>query len=87
MSDVNPTNPDPDDAINAALDAAASQAPRHPSQDVPLKRQWDADLDAQLEAAMAGFDPSKFDVATPRTRAADHQHVPKGQRGQEATPG
>ena len=87
MSDTNPTNPSQDDAINDALDAATSQAPRRPSQDVPLKRQWDADLDAQLEAAMAGFDPSRFDVATPRTRAADRKHVPKGQRGQEATPG
>jgi ribosomal protein S1 len=87
MSDMNPTNPSQEDAINAALDAATSTAPRRPSQEVPLKQQWDADLDAQLEAAMAGFDPSKFDVATPRTRAADRKHVPKGQRGQEATPG
>ncbi|HMB05325.1 MAG TPA: S1 RNA-binding domain-containing protein [Isosphaeraceae bacterium] len=90
MSDPNPTNlnPDPnpaDEAIDAALDTATGR-PRA-SSEVPLKRQWDADLDAELEAAMAGFDPKSFDVATPRTRAADRAHVPKPNRGREAIPG
>ncbi len=87
MSDPTPTNPSHDDAINAALDAATSKAPAKSAQEVPLKQQWDAELDAQLAAAMEGFDPSKFDVVNPRTRAADRKHAPKDQRGQEETPG
>jgi small subunit ribosomal protein S1 len=90
MSDPNPTDPNPnpnpaDEAIDAALDAATGQ-PRA-SSEVSLKHQWDADLDAELEAAMAGFDPKSFDVATSRTRTADRAHVPKPNRGREAVPG
>ncbi|WP_422930735.1 30S ribosomal protein S1 [Singulisphaera sp. PoT] len=79
MSDAkfNPTNADK--LINEALDAVTSGPPK----EVPLKRQWDEQLEAELEAALAGFDSSKFDVASPRTRAADRAHVPKGGRGQE----
>jgi ribosomal protein S1 len=71
-----------DDSIDAALSAALSK-PQAPPRELPLKRQWDAELDAELEAAMADFDPSAFDVKSPRTRAADREHVPKGNRGQE----
>jgi ribosomal protein S1 len=85
MSEPTP-NPNPaDEALDAALDAATGRRPSSP--DLPLKRQWDDELDAELEAAMAGFDPSTFDVANPRTRAADRAHVPKPNRGKEAVPG
>jgi small subunit ribosomal protein S1 len=85
MSDSNPNPNQVDDTIDAALDEATARRPSTP--DLPLKRQWDAELDAELEAAMAGFDPSAFDVASPRTRAADRAHVPKPNRGKEAVPG
>jgi small subunit ribosomal protein S1 len=71
-----------DEAIDAALDAALAK-PKSAFSELPLKRQWDADLDAELEATMAGFDPSSFDVKSPRTRAADREHVPQANRGQE----
>lgn len=85
MSDQKSSNPfrRENEAIDAALDAAMSAPPTKAAPDVSFKRQWDADLDAELEAAMAGFDPSTFDVKGPRTRAADREHVPKGNRGQE----
>ena len=86
MSDEKPVSsnrgPGRDEAIDEALEAALSKAVA-PSRELPLKRQWDAGLDAELEAAMAGFDPSTFDVKSPRTRAADREHVPQANRGQE----
>src|SRR4051794_2759924 len=87
MSNPTPTNPDRDSAIDAALEAATAKAPARPAAEVPLKKQWDAELEAELEAALAGFDTSTFDVATPRTRAADRQYVPQGGRGQETRQG
>src|SRR4051794_27457746 len=91
MSDQKPSQPNrgQDQAIDDALDAALSSPSKGsaPGGGVSFKRQWDADLDAELEAAMAGFDPSTFDVKRPRTRAADHAHVPKENRGQELGPG
>jgi small subunit ribosomal protein S1 len=89
MSQQRPSNPNrgQEKAIDDALDAAMSSPPAKPEPDTSFKRQWDSDLDAELEAAMAGFDPSAFDVRSPRTRAADREHVPKGNRGQELGPG
>jgi len=87
MSDANPNPINADKLIDDALEAATSGRPSGPSKDVSLKRQWDEQLEAELEAALAGFDASKFDVATPRTRAADRAHVPKGGRGQESRQG
>ncbi len=91
MSDPTPKHPTTENAIDAALenaiDAALSKPQSSPPQDLPLKRQWDDALEAELEAALAGFDASKYEVETPRTRAADRGHVPKSDRGQEATPG
>jgi len=80
--------PDPDDAIDAALEAAASRAAADPgARDVPLKRQWDAGLEAELEAALAGFDPATFEVASPRSRPSDRPLVAESDRGQESQPG
>ena len=58
-------------------------------QEVSFKRQWDADLDAELEAAMAGFDADTLYPGNsgPRTRAADRANVPKGGVGQETRKG
>ena len=75
-----------DESIDAAMKAALVKPPPLPDE-VPLKRQWDAGLDAELEAAMEGFDPSSFDARNPRTQAADREHVSKGNRGQELGPG
>src|SRR4051812_7419877 len=89
MSQQRPSNPNrgQEKAIDDALDAAMSSPPAKPEPETSFKRQWDSDLDAELEAAMAGFDPSAFDVRSPRTRAADRAHVPKGNLGQELGPG
>ncbi len=81
---------DRDAAIDAALDAAASGAPKQPAQEVSFKRQWDSDLDAELEAAMAGFDESAFEVnkpgRVPREERAGGM-APQGGRGQETRSG
>ncbi|CAN5904010.1 hypothetical protein BH23PLA1_BH23PLA1_16150 [soil metagenome] len=76
-----------DEVIDEALDAATGRGPSG-SGPRDLKRQWDDEMEAELEAAMAGFDPDSIDVNTPgRTRATDRAHVPQSARGQEATPG
>jgi len=78
-----------DAAIDAALAAVAVKPPARPVPDVPLKRQWDDELEAELEAALAGFDDSNYEVGSTarRTRADDRAHVPKGGIGQESRPG
>jgi small subunit ribosomal protein S1 len=76
-----------DDAIDAAMDEALKSRTRAES-DLPLKKQWDDELEAELNEAMEGFDASTIDVGRPgRTRAADRSHVPKGQVGQEERSG
>ena len=87
MLDAKPKNPNMDDAIDAALDAATAKGPERPKADLSLKRQWDEDLESQLEAALSGFDPKNMEIDGPRTRFEDRQHVPHGERGQEGTPG
>lgn len=76
-----------DDAIDAAMADALKRSADSPS-DLPLKRQWDDDLEAELNAAMEGFDPAAIQVGRAgRTRAADRAIAPKGERGQEDRPG
>ena len=60
-----------------------------PAAEVPLKRQWDDALEAELEAALSGFDPKTFDVARtrPPKTATDRAQVDKRDRGQEARKG
>jgi ribosomal protein S1 len=87
MSDETPKSTSLNDSIDAALDAATARAPAPPAQPVSLKRQWDDELEAELEAALQGFDASEMEVKTPRTRAEDRKHVPRSERGQEASPG
>lgn len=85
MSDF--TRPNPvDDQIDAALKKAVD-APK--TGEISFKRQWDAELDAELEAAMSGFDADDLYPGNkgPRTRAADRANVPKGGVGQESRNG
>jgi small subunit ribosomal protein S1 len=75
---------DSDDAIDRALEAASRKKDIEPGSEVALKRQWDPDLEAELEAALEGFDEDAFDASTKgRTRAADRAHAPKAGVGQE----
>jgi small subunit ribosomal protein S1 len=79
---------DTDEATDAALDAALAKGSRDAYEsDVPLKRQWDAGMEAELEAALSGFDASTFEVTSPRARPADRPSVPDRDRGQESRPG
>src|SRR5947209_10948460 len=91
MSDERDRRPSEQDAaIDAALDAAASGGPRKPAQGVSFKRQWDSDLDAELEAAMAGFDASALDVSRPGRLPREERAggmAPGGGRGQETRQG
>ncbi len=85
-------SPRPDPSSDASIDAAlaAATGPRSPgpTAEGPLKKLWDDELEAELEAALEGFDEENYDVGnTARSRAADRAHVPKGQVGQEGTPG
>ncbi|HWE39479.1 MAG TPA: S1 RNA-binding domain-containing protein [Isosphaeraceae bacterium] len=77
-----------DEAIDEMLERATARPTDRPKPEVSLKRQWDEGLEAELEAALEGFDPVAFDVETRgRTRAADREHVPQPGRGQEERPG
>lgn len=77
-----------DEAIDSALDAAAGKAASGGrGQEVPLKRQWDAELEAELEAALTGFDAASVDVAAPRSKPATRPAVAKSERGQEGRRG
>ena len=87
MSDF--TRPNPiDDELDAAMKVAAAGRAQQATE-VSFKRQWDPELDAELEAAMAGFDSEALFASTPgpRTRSADRAHVPKGGIGQETRQG
>jgi ribosomal protein S1 len=75
-----------EDAIDRALDAATAKTPE-PEPAVNLKRDWDDDLEAELEAALEGFDASAIAMDSPRTRAEEREHAPGGARGQEGQPG
>jgi ribosomal protein S1 len=81
---------DQDASIDAALDAVASGASKKPAQEVSFKRQWDSDLDDELEAAMAGFDASALEVNDPQRAPRSERAggmAPQGGRGQETRSG
>ena len=73
-----------DDALEKAIGGEGDRAVRP---DIPLKRQWDDELEAQMEAALSGFDPKAFDVARERPKTAPKASTPRGDRGQEAVKG
>ena len=58
-----------DDEIDAALEAALGKDLDEPTADVSFKRQWDAGLQAELDAALADFDQSNFKPRRPRSRS------------------
>jgi ribosomal protein S1 len=77
-----------DEAIDDALEVASRKgASDLRDQELPLKRQWDAGLEAELEAALTGFDPASVDVAPPPSKPSAKPAVPKSEQGQEARPG
>ncbi len=58
-----------DDALDDALDAVTRKgAGDVRDRELPLKRQWDAGLEAELEAALTGFDPASVEVASARSK-------------------
>src|SRR5207244_6496273 len=74
--------------IDAALAAATRRTAGEPrAQEVPLKRQWDDEMEAELAAALTGFDPKSFELASPRAPRSDRAPDPRDQRGQEGRPG
>jgi small subunit ribosomal protein S1 len=82
-----PSAPEQEAALDEALDRALdreSGAEARP--EVPLKRQWDDALEAELEAALAGFDPKTFDVARPRPAKASTDRAQVSQRDRGPTP-
>jgi small subunit ribosomal protein S1 len=84
-----PGGPSPRDrAIDDAMEnALANPSQRYAASELPLKKQWDDELDAELEAAMSGFDPKTFDVASPRAKRPERAPVAKADRGQERSQG
>jgi ribosomal protein S1 len=79
---------DLDDAADAALEKElAKRSADAELLDVPFKRQWDAGLEAELEAALAGFDAANFEVASPRAPRSDRVRSGDRDRGQEGRPG
>ncbi len=79
---------DMDDAADAALEKElAKRSDNADVLDVPFKRQWDAGLEAELEAALAGFDAANFEVASPRAPRSDRVRSGDRDRGQEGRPG
>ena len=82
---------DQDASIDAALDAVAAGASQKAAPpEVSFKRSWDSDLDAELEAAMAGFDESAFEVGNPKRAPREERAgglAPQGGRGQESRSG
>ena len=87
MAEMNPLkNSKLDDAIDEAMEAATRNR-QAKTEEVALKRLWDDELEAELEAALTGFDADALSVNTPRSRAGDRKHAPQVARGQEAHPG
>jgi small subunit ribosomal protein S1 len=87
-SDAGATRSETDEAIDAALDTATGRTAGEPrGGEVPLKRQWDAEMEAELEAALSGFDPKTIEVASPRAPRSERAPDPRQERGQEGQPG
>jgi small subunit ribosomal protein S1 len=83
-----PVRSDTDEAIDAALSKATGRTAGEPrTAEVSLKRQWDADLEAELEAALSGFDPKSFDSSQQRRPRSERLPNPPELRGQEGRPG
>jgi ribosomal protein S1 len=87
-AEPNHTRSTMDEAIDNALGAATGKGSSdRRGEDVPWKRQWDAGLEAELEAALSGFDPENVDVAAQRSKSPARATVAKSDRGQEGRRG
>ena len=83
-----PTRSDSDATIDTALDKETRRTPGDPPiADVPLKRQWDSELESELESMLSGFDPKSFDLESRRTPRSTKTQTPRSERGQEGSPG
>src|SRR5262245_65505775 len=83
-----PARTEADEAIDAALSKETRRTAGEPrTAEVSLKRQWDADLEAELEAALSGFDPKSFEPSSQRRPRSERVPNPPEQRGQEVRPG
>ena len=86
--DSGPARSDADEAIDTALEAATARTAGEPrASEVAFKRQWDDELEAELEAALSGFDPKSFEVPAPRAPRSERAPDSRDQRGQEGQPG
>ena len=83
-----PARADSDDEIDAALSKATRRTAGEPrTAEVSLKRQWDADLEAELEATLEGFDPKSFEhIAAPAALRARAQSARSARPGGQAGP-
>jgi small subunit ribosomal protein S1 len=74
--------------VDAEIDRELEQTFGRPLQNVAqpsLKRQWDDGLEAELEAALEGFDADSIRVPRPNTgERLQRSDIPKGKRGQES---
>jgi small subunit ribosomal protein S1 len=76
-----------DAAIDRAMENALGNPSSVPEPAGPLKRQWDDDMEAELEAALTGFDPKSFDVSPPRRKREERLPADGRDRGQEGSQG
>jgi ribosomal protein S1 len=74
-----------DDEVDAALEAALGKDLEAP--DVSFKRQWDAGLQAELDAALADFDEASFNPPAARSGKSSGPKKGDNDRGHEGRPG
>ena len=90
MSEDRKSRSELDARIDEALDAEAQGKGKSSGPEISFKRSWDSDLDAELEAAMAGFDADSLGMKPqgrlPRPERAGAQ-APRGGKGQETRSG
>ena len=77
---------DIDDEVDSALDAALGKDLDDALTNVPLKRQWDAGLEAELEAALSGFDAATLE-GDAKSRPGKRPSGADRDRGSEGRPG
>ena len=72
-----------DKEIDDAFERVMAQAAAPPPTEKPLKRQWDDELEAELNEAMADFDGGSISVGTPKKPAGERAPGSRENRGQE----